>query len=148
MYYDRKNKENKGNTVRVRGDREMIWTHDERVSGHPVPDDHAVERHPKVHPYKILDYRYHASMHGSQRALTQHGVLRRRVDRDNASAKLPKVYADISYGGRRAPTISSNRTMFKQHNKVLRWVKRKILDPYTQVVHNKTLLATTVPRQR
>jgi len=133
--------------MREEMDREMIWAHEKLLSGHPVPEEHPVEGHPKVHPHDILDDLYHASMHGSQRAPTQHRDLRRRVERNDASAELSQVHADIGYGGGSALTTSIRWTMLEQHDEVLRRVKRKILDPHAQVVHDETPLPVAVARQ-
>src|SRR5258708_563787 len=129
-------------SMRKNQDGDMIWTHHELFSSHPVPNEHSMERHPKVHPHDILDNLYHASMHRPNRTPTQHGVLRGRVRR-NDSAKFPKVYANIStcHGG--APR---DGTMLKHHNKVLRRIKRKVLNPHSQIIHDESPLPTTVAR--
>ena len=134
--------------VREKIEREMEWAHDELLSGHPVPDEHGVERHPKVHPHDILDDLYHAPMHRSKRKPTQHRDLRRRMGRHDARTEPPKMHADISAG---ATARRNSRTMLQEHNEVLRRIKRKVLNAHAQVVHAKQpgapLPVVVIPRQ-
>ena len=80
---------------------------------------------------------------------TQNGGLRRRVRRDDASAKLPKVHANVRSGRRRAGRgdRADSRTMLEEDDEVLRRVERKVLDAHAEVVHDEPRLPRGVARQ-
>ncbi len=127
----------------------MDKTHHQFLSSHPVPYQYTVQRHPKVHPDDILDDLYHASVHGAKRAPAQHGHLRRRVRRDDASAEFPQVDADIRASGRGARIGGGARdgAVFEEHDEVLGGVERKVLDADAEVVDDEPRLVHVVRRQ-
>jgi hypothetical protein len=97
-------------------------TNDEFLSGHPVPDQYALERHPKIHANDVLDDLYHATMYQPKFLLTQHGVLCLQVRLDDRSTVLPKMYADVyasTNGGSHSRKAAISGMMFEEGNEVL-----------------------------
>ena len=133
----------------------MYETHDEFLSGHPVPDEHTMERHPRVHPHDILNDLYHAPMHGPRRTPTQHRITRRiRRRHDGSTTKPPQMHADIrsSVGGARSSRATNDwpteRTpVLEGNSEVLRGVERKVPDLHAEVVDDEARLATDAARQ-
>ena len=95
----------------------MKQTHDEFLACHPVPDQHTVQRHPKVHPDDVLHDLYHAPVHRAQ-----HGHLRRKVWCDGTGAEFPHVDANVraSSGGARVSTGPSSGVMLDEDDEVVR----------------------------
>ena len=129
-------------------------THDEFLSGHPIPDEHPMKRHPKIHPHDVLDDLDHAPMHSARRPPTQNRMARRRMRRKRARAEPPQMHADVCAGGLRVRGTHVARTdrtrggtVLEEDDEVLRGVERKVLDAHAEVVHDQPRLARRAARQ-
>src|SRR6267142_1367998 len=145
MNCKRENNENKQT-------RKKDETHDDFLSSHPVPDENAMEGHPKVHAHHILNDLYHAPMHWPERTPTQHGVASRRMGCGGPCAELPEMYADVGACRRVRRTSAASdgadsRTMLQEDDEILRRVERKVLYPHAEVVHDEPRLRRDAARQ-
>ena len=127
----------------------MKQTHDEFFAYYPVPDQHSVQRHPKVHPDDVLHDLYHAPEHRAKRATAQHGHLRRRVWCDGTGAKFPQVSASIraSSSGPRVNTGPRSGAMLEKNDEVLCRVECKVLDTDAEIVDDEPRFVSSVARQ-
>ena len=66
--------------------------HDKFLSKHPIPDEHTMRRHPKVHPHDVLEDLYHAP-----RSLLS--AFRHKTGPDEPQpplrAESPQMHADV-----------------------------------------------------
>ena len=127
----------------------MEQTHDQFLACHPVPDQHSVQRHPKVHPHDVLHDLHYAPVLRAKGTRAQDGHLRRRVRRDRARAEFPKEGANVraGSGAARVSTGSSGKAMLEEDNQVLRGIECKIPDTHAEIIDDQPRLVVGVARQ-